>query len=140
MKRLAGVLVALFLTVASWTMMPISGAQAMDLTRVTALSPSLLAVAERRNAADDKLSELGRKIDLNNSDVRDFRQYRGFYPGLASKIVQNAPYESVEDVLNIPGLSATQKERLQANIDSFIVTPPASVFNEGDDRYNPGVY
>ncbi len=120
-------------------------AQALDLSFVTQ-SNSLVLAAEtelgnRRNVADDLLStEFGKKVDLNNSDIRDFRQFRGFYPKLASMIIQNAPYEKVEDVLNIPGLSKNQKERLQANLDSFTVNPVADVFNEGDERYNAGVY
>lgn len=93
------------------------------------------------NPVDAKLTtEFGKKLDLNNSNIRDFREYRGFYPNLASKIIKNAPYESVNDVLNIPGLSETQRERLQANIDNFTVTEPASELIEGDDRINPGVY
>jgi photosystem II PsbU protein len=105
-------------------------AQALNLGPVAAL-----------NAADAKLTtEFGQKIDLNNSDIRDFRDLRGFYPNLAGKIIKNAPYEQVEDVLDIPGLSSGQKERLQANIDKFTVTPPAKEFIEGDDRFNPGVY
>lgn len=104
-------------------------------------SPVLLAEASPVNPADAKLAtEFGQKIDLNNTHVRAFRQYPGFYPTLAGKIVQNAPYESVEDVLKIPGLSEGQKQRLQANLDNFTVTPTADVYNEGDDRYNPGVY
>jgi photosystem II PsbU protein len=116
----------------------ISEAQAVDLSLFTMHSSSVLAV--RRNAADDKLIELQGKLDLNNSDVRDFRALKGFYPGLASKIIKNAPYEDVEDVLSIPGLSARQKEKLQANLDKFVVTDVAEVMNAGDDRYNPGVY
>ncbi|MFN6248070.1 photosystem II complex extrinsic protein PsbU, partial [Microcystis sp.] len=85
-------------------------------------------------------TEFGAKIDLNNSDIRDFRDLRGFYPNLAGKIIKNAPYQEVEDVLNIPGLSATQKERLQANLEKFTVTEPSKEFIEGDDRFNPGVY
>ncbi|NET60221.1 MAG: photosystem II complex extrinsic protein PsbU [Symploca sp. SIO2E6] len=106
-------------------------------------SPVLLAEAPPVNPADAKLAtEYGdkEKLDLNNTHVRYFRNYPGFYPTLAGKIVQNAPYDSVEDVLKIPGLSERQKDRLQANIDSFTVTDPAAVYNEGDDRYNPGVY
>jgi photosystem II PsbU protein len=94
-----------------------------------------------QNPADAKLdTEYGQKVDLNNSNVRLFRQFRGFYPTLASKIVDNAPYEKVEDVLEIPSLSERQKERLQANLDNFTVTAPSKVYNEGDDRYNPGFY
>ncbi|HBL14919.1 MAG TPA: photosystem II protein [Cyanobacteria bacterium UBA11162] len=104
-------------------------------------SPVLIAEATYRNAADDKLgTEFGKKIDLNNAHVRFFRKYPGFYPSLASKIIQNAPYENVEDVLDIPGLSDRQKELLQANLDNFTVTDPEATFVEGDDRYNPGVY
>jgi photosystem II PsbU protein len=103
--------------------------------------PVLLAELDLRNAADDKLStEFGKKIDLNNSHVRTFRQYPGMYPTLAGKIIQNAPYQKVEDVLEIPGLSARQKELLQANLDKFTVTKVDPTFVEGGDRYNPGVY
>ena len=80
------------------------------------------------------------KLDLNNSDVREFRRLRGFYPNLASKIIQNAPYERVEDVLEIPGLSDSQLERLQANLDEFFVTDIEASMNAGGDRYNPGLY
>ena len=105
-------------------------------------SPVLLAAElNLRNAADDKLAtEFGKKIDLNNTHVRAFRKYPGMYPTLAGKIVQNAPYKSVEDVLNIPGLSDRQKDLLQANLDKFTITEVDPTFVEGGDRYNPGVY
>jgi photosystem II PsbU protein len=105
--------------------------------------PATPAFAEqpKLNAVDAMLTtEFGKKIDLNNSDIRDFRDLRGFYPNLAGKIIKNSPYNKVEDVLNIPGLSERQKERLQANLDNFIVTPPSKEFNEGGDRINPGIY
>jgi len=116
--------------------------RALDLNTISQLSPRFVAVEnDRRNAADDLLStEFGQKIDLNNSDIRDFRGLKGFYPKLASLIIQNAPYDQVEDVLSIQGLSETQRERLQANLDRFSATPPETVFNEGDERYNAGVY
>ncbi len=116
--------------------------QAMELSfAVHSTSPVLAVTGDRRNVADDKLgTEFGQKIDLNNSDIRQFRDLKGFYPKLASIIIQNAPYEKVEDVLNIPGLSERQKQRLQANLDQFTVTPPTSIFQEGDERYNVGVY
>lgn len=139
MKRLASIITALLLIVGSWGFAGATQAQASDLNIFTLQSSPVLAV--RRNTADDKRLELERgKLDLNNSDVREFRQLRGFYPTLASKIIQNAPYDTVEDVLNIPGLSERQKERLQANLDQFIVTEPAASMNAGGDRYNPGLY
>ena len=93
------------------------------------------------NKADAKLStDFGKKIDVNNTNVRSFRKYPGLYPTLARKVVDNAPYKAVEDILNIPGLSAKQKEMLQANLGNFAVTSIDDTFNEGGDRYNNGYY
>jgi photosystem II PsbU protein len=94
-----------------------------------------------RNSADSKLgTEFGKKIDLNNTNVRAFRKYPGLYPTLARKVVDNAPYKSVEEVLNIPGLSEKQKEALNANLDKFTLTSVDDTFTEGGDRYNNGYY
>jgi len=136
MKRVVGILAALLLVVSSWGFAGTAQASEMDVFNVG--SSTLIA---RINTADAKRQELVKgKVDLNNSDVREFRQLRGFYPNLASKIIQNAPYDSVEDVLDIPGLSNTQVERLQANIDNFVVTDVAASMTAGGDRYNPGLY
>jgi photosystem II PsbU protein len=140
MKKMIRIFAVLVLLVSCWALGGQQSVQASSLSDLTLRSPVVLAV-EYRNPADAKLStEFGAKIDLNNSHVRDFRELRGFYPTLASKIIQNAPYQSVEDVLKIPGLSESQKGRLQANLDRFTVTETEPVYNEGDDRYNPGVY
>jgi photosystem II PsbU protein len=93
------------------------------------------------NSADSKLStEFGKKIDINNTNVRAFRKYPGLYPALASKVVDNAPYKNVEDILSIPGLSEKQKETLNANLGNFTLTTTDDTFNEGGDRYNNGYY
>ena len=143
MKRFFSIVTALALLVGGLGFIA-QPAMAFNLSDFTWQSSSILAAADmsnRRNPADEKLAtEFGQKIDLNNANVRAFRQYRGFYPGLAQKIVKYAPYKTVEDVLEIPGLSETQRERLQANLDNFTVTDPASVFLEGDERINPGDY
>ncbi|NEP51735.1 MAG: photosystem II complex extrinsic protein PsbU [Moorea sp. SIO3C2] len=123
---------------------PMSSADTFSLNNLTLpSSTALIALSSRSNAADAKLAtEFGSKFDLNNTPVLKFSDLRGFYPTLASKIIQNAPYMSVEDVLNIEGLSDSQKKKLQAQIDkgTFTVTPPSVVYNAGDDRYNPGTY
>ena len=138
MKRFASILAAVLMTLSAWGFSNVSTAEAGNLNIFTMQSNPVLAA--RSNAADAKLGEIQGKLDLNNSDVRDFRNLRGFYPSLASKIIQNAPYENVEDVLDIPGLSEKQEARLQANLDNFVVTDVSDVMNAGDDRYNPGVY
>ena len=139
MRRLARtftILGLLAIACLTWLGMP-QNARAADLTRVT---PVLLAEAPIRNKVDDKRAETGGKIDVNNTNIRAFRVYRGFYPNLAAKIVNNGPYDKVEDVLDIPGLSDRQKERLQANLDNFVVTKSIPDFVEGDDRINNGYY
>ena len=117
---------------------------AANLSNVAWHSVPVLAVeseATLRNRADEKLAtEFGKKIDLNNTHVRAFQKYPGLYPTLAKTIIKNAPYENVEDVLEIPGLSDRQKQILQANLDHFTVTEPEAAFIEGEDRYNPGIY
>ena len=117
-------------------------AAALNLGNVSLNTPLLVAAEAGgiRNAADDKLVETAGKLDLNNSNVRAFIQYPGLYPTLARKIVENAPYEKVEDVLNIPGLSERQKEALKNNLSNLTVTPPEKALVEGFDRLNNGIY
>lgn len=115
-------------------------AWAAGLTQITGQAPVLLAQAPLRNQVDEKKGQIGYKIDVNNTNIRAFRQYQGFYPNLAAKIINNGPYEKVEDVLDIPGLSESQKQRLQDNLDNFTVTPPIPELVEGDDRINNGYY
>ena len=136
MKKFLGTIVALLLIVGSWGFA--QTAQASEMVMFNVQSPVLLA---RINTADAKRRELVKgKLDLNNSDVREFRKLPGFYPGLASKIIQNAPYKDVDDVLDIPGLSNSQVKRLQANLEEFVITDVEASMNAGGDRYNPGLY
>ncbi len=105
---------------------------------------SLLANAggrELRNSIDDKLAtEYGSKIDVNNTNIAAFRKHRGLYPTIAGKVVSNAPYDSVEEILEIPGLKQVEKDRIQQNIDVFTISDPDPALVEGADRFNNGVY
>jgi photosystem II PsbU protein len=142
MKAITRLLAGLFLVIGclGWFSVP-EQAIAANLTGVTLHNSALFAVeTPLRNRADDKLAEFGKKIDLNNTNVRAFRKFPGMYPTLAKKVVDNAPYEKVDDVLEISGLTDRQKELLQANLDEFTVTDASDVFVEGGDRYNNGVY
>jgi photosystem II PsbU protein len=115
-------------------------AQALSFNSFVGNQVPLLAFA-RQNKADQKLgTDFGKKIDLNNTNIAAFQKYPGLYPTLAKKIIKNAPYKKVEDVLNLAKLSDKQKALLQANLDNFTVTEKASEFNEGDDRINNGIY
>lgn len=143
MKKLVSrFLVLSFVVVSCFFGVGQSGAEALEFRPLSWSGATVMAAeGDRRNRADELLrTDFGKKLDLNNSDVRDFRELRGFYPNLSSKIVKNAPYGQVEDVLNIPDLSDAQKARLEENLDRFTVNEPVDIFNEGDDRFNPGVY
>jgi photosystem II PsbU protein len=145
MKKLFSLLAVLTLIIGSFGFVsqPVNalGLNGLTFNQASTIVAVEAVTGDRRNEADEKLaSGYGQKIDLNNANVRLFRQYKGFYPNLAAKIVKYAPYEKVEDVLDIPGLSETQKERLQANLENFTVTEPSSVFLEGDERLNNGNY
>lgn len=109
------------------------------------LSQQQIALAENQLPADepDELNAgraVGNRIDLNNSNVRAFSKYPGLYPTLARIIVGHAPYEAVEDVLDIPGLSDRQIDTLQANLDKFVASDINAYMIEGGDRYNNGIY
>lgn len=94
-----------------------------------------------RNNIDDKMAtEYGSKIDVNNTNIAAFRKHRGLYPTIAGKVVSNAPYESVEDILEIPGLRQIEKDRIQQNLDVFTISDPDPALVEGADRFNNGVY
>ena len=100
MKKFVGILAALLLIVSAWSFAP--AAQASETGLFTIHSSALLA---RINTADEKRKELIQgKLDLNNSDVREFRRLRGFYPSLASKIIQNAPLQQCRGCTGYPWL------------------------------------
>jgi photosystem II PsbU protein len=141
MKRVAGVIAVLVLVVSvlSWVVAP-RPVYAAGSGSVTFGSSQILA-AERRNAVEEKLkNSFGTVIDINNSNVRAFIEFPGMYPTLAGLIVQNSPYESVDEIFDIPGLTDRQKEVLQRYRDRMIVTPPTEAMVEGGDRFNNGFY
>ena len=140
MKQLVGLLVALAVLF-GWVSspaaaQPISGASFAPFEAMV-----WLAETSSQNAVDAKLNtEYGEKLDLNNANVQGFRKFPGLYPTLARKILLNAPYDTVEDVLDLPGLSEQQLDILRTNLDNFTVTQTDSAFVEGGDRFNNGVY
>ena len=132
---LLSALVAACLGVLSW-FVPVNAAILTGVPHST-----VFALESVSNAADAKLgSAYGKKIDLNNANINAFSQFQGLYPTIARLVIKNAPYDSVEDVLDITGLSERQKETLKSNFDNFTVTSVETALVSGDDRYNNGVY
>lgn len=141
MKRLASILAVLMMMVGllGWLGLP-QAAHAAGLNRLTLVTSPILA-AERRNVVEKKLTaSFGEKVDLNNSNVRAFINFPGMYPTLAGKIVRNSPFDSVDDVFDMPGLTDAQKSILEKYKDSFYVSEPAAALVEGGDRFNNGIY
>lgn len=137
MKRLVGLLIAIGVLV-GWF-----GGFGLTQPALAGNASAFALLAERPlvNAIDAKLgTEYGAKLDLNNTNVQSFRKYPGLYPTLAGKILQNAPFDTVEDVLDMPGLTEQQIEILRANLDNFTVSVPDPALTEGADRFNNGVY
>lgn len=94
-----------------------------------------------RNTVADKMStDYGKKLDLNNTNLRYFRVLQGVYPTLAGLIVKNSPYAQVEDVLKIPGLTESQIATLKLHMDEFTVTDVEESLTAGADRINNGAY
>jgi photosystem II PsbU protein len=139
MKRFVGMVMAIALAISC--LGGLGMAQPANAAGFNSFNTSALVLAEARNSADDKLAtDFGKKIDLNNTNVRAFTQYPGMYPTIAKAIIKYAPFDSVDDVLKIPGLTDRQKEILTKNLDKLTVSAPEATFVEGADRYNNGIY
>jgi photosystem II PsbU protein len=80
------------------------------------------------------------KIDVNNTILRNYRQLPGFYPVLARILVENAPYESLEQMLAIPGLTEAQKQLIRQNFPNFMVGPYDPGNSTLENRINKGYY
>ena len=81
-------------------------------------SMTMLAVRTELTTEIKFCPESDQKIDLNNANLVAFTDCPGFYPTLAQLILQNGPYQKIEDVLNIPDLTARQKELLRGCLKS----------------------
>jgi photosystem II PsbU protein len=78
----------------------------------------------------------GDKVDLNNANIRAYLKVPGFYPGIASKIVNNGPFKTVADIYNMPGLSGAEKDvikKSEARLVTLDVKPEYDI-----DKINNG--
>lgn len=100
---------------------------------------TLIAAAEDESAPEPR-KVLETKIDVNNTILRNYRKLPGFYPTLARVLIVNGPYDSLEEMLEIEGLTEAQKELIRANFVNFTV----GEYREGDSQrenlINKGYY
>ena len=140
LKFLQTLLIGLGLTLLCWLGLGFNRPAIAQFINSQTRTVSDISAQLLRNPVDERLGKVSAKLDLNNSNVLAFRQYPGLYPTLARKIIRNAPFDTVEDVLNIPGLSDREIDLLKANLDNFVVTPAEPALTEGGDHINPGIY
>jgi photosystem II PsbU protein len=138
MKRLVSVLLVVGLMVGclGWLSWP----QKAIAASFDASSMAVLAEVEVKNTVDEARARVKNKVDLNNTNVRAFINYPGMYPNLARLIINYSPFDEVEDVLDMPGLTEAQKATLEKYLDDFTVNPPVDALVEGGDRFNNGIY
>jgi prefoldin subunit 5 len=56
------------------------------------------------------------KIDINHADAQQLIQVSGIGPALAEKIIQSRPYNAIEELTNIPGISTKSLEILRPHL------------------------
>jgi photosystem II PsbU protein len=78
------------------------------------------------------------KIDLNNANIYQFRQIPGMYPTLGRIIIENAPYNSLDEVLAIKGLTADQQDKIRSSADRFTMFKPDNSMQR--ERINNATY
>ena len=75
------------------------------------------------------------KIDVNKCELRPYQKLHGMYPTLASKIVKGIPYNNVNDLLKIKGLTEVEKQLINKYEQSFTYNQEYIV-----DKINNGLY
>lgn len=76
-------------------------------------------------------------IDINNANVRVYLKLPGMYPNAAGKIAANGPYNSVNEVYNIPGLTSKEKDIIKKYESRFTALKPSADYVI--DRINNGL-
>jgi len=80
----------------------------------------------------------GDKVDLNNANIRAYLKIPGFYPNIASKIVNNGPFKTVSDIYNMPGLTEAEKNVIKKSENRFVVLDTKPEYDI--DKINNGLY
>lgn len=109
----------------------------------TAFAATLAALLPKAVLAEREYGNVGflgggDQIDINNANVRAYIKLPGMYPTLAGIIVSNGPYESVDKLYDIPGLTDAQKNVLDKHREKFVALDPAPEYEI--DKINNGLY
>lgn len=107
------------------------------LSLLASALPAKMARAEREYANVGYLGGMD-KVDVNNANVHAYMQFPGFYPNLAGLIAANGPYENVDELYKLPGLSSNQKKTLEKYINHLVALTPVPEYEI--DKINNGAY
>jgi photosystem II PsbU protein len=121
LKRISLILIT---CVGIWHYSGVAIAHALDTQAFSIAGARTQLIASAATAELRQCVDKPEKIDLNNANLAAFTDCPGFYPTLATLIVQNAPYQQVEDVLAVADLSGSQQQLLKANLSHFTVGEP----------------
>ncbi|WP_017324137.1 photosystem II complex extrinsic protein PsbU [Synechococcus sp. PCC 7336] len=112
----------------------------LSLSSIFTAPMPALAEAGAAEVSGIPVAELEVPLDVNYDILRTYRELPGFYPTLARKIIFGAPYDKIDDVLDIEGLTDTEKQLLEANLKNL----KAGAYDEGanylENRINKGYY
>jgi len=75
-------------------------------------------------------------LALLTTSQGDYKVLPGFFPHAAGKIASNGPYNSVQDIYKIEGLTANDKKLFKKYERAFTVNPPG---RQTDERINARV-
>lgn len=82
-------------------------------------------VVEQSSAPAPQKTPIPKKIDINTADISIIMQLPGIGPGLAKQIINNRPYSTIDDLLNVPGIG----EKRLSRIKEFIELPEGKTQN-----------
>ncbi|NJK34831.1 MAG: photosystem II oxygen evolving complex protein PsbU [Oscillatoriales cyanobacterium SM2_2_1] len=110
----------------------------MTFSFILPTQPVLADVAPAELPKTNFIEQDRSKIDLNNANIKEFREVRGMYPTLGRIIIEHAPYRSLDDVLSIKGLTEKQKDLIRNGADRFTLRQPDESMNR--ERINNALY
>eukprot|EP00814_Leptocylindrus_danicus_P018003 CAMPEP_0116026214 /NCGR_PEP_ID=MMETSP0321-20121206/13669_1 /TAXON_ID=163516 /ORGANISM="Leptocylindrus danicus var. danicus, Strain B650" /LENGTH=156 /DNA_ID=CAMNT_0003498873 /DNA_START=50 /DNA_END=520 /DNA_ORIENTATION=- len=70
------------------------------------------------------------KIDVNSAFVGDYKRLQGMYPHAAGMIASHGPYEKLDDLYKIDGLTDNDKKMFRKYQAQLTVLPPTRTFRE----------
>ena len=111
-----------------------------DAPEAAAPKPARVSKTDVTEVDGIPVIDLQPKLDLNYAMLRRFRELPGFYPTLGQKIIKAVPFDSVEDVLKMDGLTDKQQRLLKANFKNFVVGEYDEGANDFETRLNKGFY